>query len=40
MQGDALGADFETPLKFAALPNSRVVHLFHNKHELTFISSL
>ncbi len=25
--------------KFAKLPNSRVVHLFHNKHELTWISS-
>jgi 23S rRNA (cytidine2498-2'-O)-methyltransferase len=32
--------DFETPKRFAAIPGSRVVHLYHNKHELTWICSL
>jgi len=41
MQGDTGGAgsndlDFETPRRFAAIPNSEVVHLYHNKHELTW----
>jgi 23S rRNA (cytidine2498-2'-O)-methyltransferase len=30
-------ADFETPRRFAAIPGSQVVHLHHNKHELTWI---
>jgi 23S rRNA (cytidine2498-2'-O)-methyltransferase len=34
MQG---GADFETTRRFAAIPGSRVVHLYHNKHELTWM---
>lgn len=29
--------DFETAAKFAAIPGSRLVHLHHNKHELTWI---
>jgi 23S rRNA (cytidine2498-2'-O)-methyltransferase len=29
--------DFETPRLFAAVRESRVVHLYHNKHELTWI---
>lgn len=29
--------DFETLLKFAAVPHSRLVHLFQNKHELTWL---
>lgn len=29
--------DFETPRRFAAIPGSEVVHLHHNKHELTWI---
>jgi 23S rRNA (cytidine2498-2'-O)-methyltransferase len=37
MQGSADSADFETPRLFAALPGSRVIHLHHNKHELTWI---
>jgi 23S rRNA (cytidine2498-2'-O)-methyltransferase len=45
MQGDAGGAgragdlDFETPRRFAAIPGSEVVHLYHNKHELTWTMS-
>lgn len=31
--------DFETLMKFAAVPNSRVAHLFQNKHELTWFFS-
>jgi len=31
------GIDFETPRRFAAIPNSEVVHLYHNKHELTWL---
>jgi 23S rRNA (cytidine2498-2'-O)-methyltransferase len=34
MQGEG---DFETPRRFAAIPGSTVVHLHHNKHELTWI---
>ncbi|MDR2842417.1 MAG: hypothetical protein LBV52_04380 [Spirochaetaceae bacterium] len=34
MQGDC---DFETVKKFAAIPDSKVIHLYHNKHELTWI---
>ena len=29
--------DFETAARFAAIPGSRLVHLHHNKHELTWI---
>lgn len=29
--------DMEIPRRFAAIPSSRVVHLHHNKHELTWI---
>ncbi|MDR3139282.1 MAG: hypothetical protein LBT95_06355 [Treponema sp.] len=29
--------DFETTRRFAAIPGGRVVHLYHNKHELTWI---
>ena len=29
--------DHDIAHRFAAIPNSRVVHLFHNKHELTFL---
>ncbi|MDR2477719.1 MAG: hypothetical protein LBD48_00245 [Treponema sp.] len=40
MQGNAGGAaDFETPCRFAAIPGGTVVHLYHNKHELTWIKS-
>ena len=31
------GIDFETPKRFAAIPGSTVVHLYHNKHELTWM---
>ncbi|MFP3042147.1 hypothetical protein LQZ19_10060 [Treponema primitia] len=34
MQGDG---DFETSRRFAAIPGSAVVHLYHNKHELCWI---
>jgi 23S rRNA (cytidine2498-2'-O)-methyltransferase len=34
MQGEP---DFDTPRRFAAIPGSRVVHLYHNKHELTWM---
>jgi 23S rRNA (cytidine2498-2'-O)-methyltransferase len=42
MQGSAGGSaaasvDFETPRRFAAIPGSTVVHLYHNKHELTWL---
>jgi 23S rRNA (cytidine2498-2'-O)-methyltransferase len=36
MQGDTDDLDFETPRRFAAIPGT-VVHLYHNKHELTWI---
>ena len=29
--------DHETAEAFAAIPGGRVMHLFHNKHELTFV---
>jgi 23S rRNA (cytidine2498-2'-O)-methyltransferase len=29
--------DFDTPRRFAAIPGSQVVHLYHNKHELTWL---
>jgi 23S rRNA (cytidine2498-2'-O)-methyltransferase len=29
--------DFETPRRFANIPGSTVVHLYHNKHELTWM---
>ena len=35
MQGNV---DWELVSRFAAIPNSRVLHLNYNKHELTFIS--
>jgi len=34
MQGSA---DLDTPRRFAAIPGSRVLHLYHNKHELTWL---
>ncbi|MDR0375615.1 MAG: hypothetical protein LBH85_07825 [Treponema sp.] len=34
MQGEP---DFETTRRFAVIPGSRVTHLHHNKHELTWI---
>jgi 23S rRNA (cytidine2498-2'-O)-methyltransferase len=34
MQGSE--PDFETTRLFAAIPGSTVVHLYHNKHELTW----
>jgi 23S rRNA (cytidine2498-2'-O)-methyltransferase len=38
MQGGAdTAVDFDTPRRFAAIPGSRVVHLYHNKHELTWL---
>jgi 23S rRNA (cytidine2498-2'-O)-methyltransferase len=36
MQGDW---DAETTRLFAAIPGSKVVHLYHNKHELTWIKT-
>jgi 23S rRNA (cytidine2498-2'-O)-methyltransferase len=36
MQGEA---DFETTRRFAALPGGKVVHLYHNKHELTWMKT-
>ena len=36
MQGEA---DFETTRRFAAIPGSMVLHLYHNKHELTWIKT-
>src|SRR6185312_1203080 len=29
--------DHETAQRFAAIPGSRLMHLFHNKHELTWV---
>ncbi|MCL2192915.1 MAG: hypothetical protein FWB78_05930 [Treponema sp.] len=29
--------DFETPKRFARIPESMLVHLYHNKHELTWM---
>ena len=34
MQGDP---DFDTIRRFAAIPGSQVLHLYHNKHELSWI---
>jgi len=31
------GVDFDTPRRFASIPGSLVVHLHHNKHELTWM---
>jgi len=36
MQGSIGNLDFETPRRFAAIPGGEVVHLYHNKHELTW----
>jgi len=33
------GVDFDTPRRFAALPGSQVLHLYHNKHELTWMKT-
>jgi 23S rRNA (cytidine2498-2'-O)-methyltransferase len=35
--GSPGGTDFDTPRRFAAIPGSQVVHLYHNKHELTWL---
>ena len=41
MQGGVTsGADFQTPRRFAAIPGSAVVHLYHNKHELTWLKTV
>jgi 23S rRNA (cytidine2498-2'-O)-methyltransferase len=37
--GGAAEPDFDTPRRFAAVPGSTVVHLWHNKHELTWIKT-
>jgi 23S rRNA (cytidine2498-2'-O)-methyltransferase len=37
MQGDTGSLDFDTPRRFAAIPDGTVVHLYHNKHELTWM---
>ena len=34
---DRQQADFETPRLFAQIPGSKIIHLCHNKHELTWI---
>lgn len=34
MQGQG---DYDTPQRFSQIPGSRVIHLYHNKHELTWI---
>jgi len=40
MQGSVdNGVDFDTPRRFAAIPGSQVLHLYHNKHELTWIKT-
>lgn len=31
--------DFDIIKKFSAIPNSRIFHLFHNKHELTWVKT-
>jgi 23S rRNA (cytidine2498-2'-O)-methyltransferase len=33
---DANTVDFDTPRRFAEIPGSTLVHLYHNKHELTW----
>jgi 23S rRNA (cytidine2498-2'-O)-methyltransferase len=41
MRGSAeTGVDFDTPRRFAAIPGGAVVHLHHNKHELTWIAHM
>jgi 23S rRNA (cytidine2498-2'-O)-methyltransferase len=35
--GEIAEPDFDTPRRFAAIPGSQVVHLYHNKHELTWM---
>jgi 23S rRNA (cytidine2498-2'-O)-methyltransferase len=42
MQGvvDDGAVDFDTPRRFAAIPGSAVVHLYHNKHQLTWMRML
>jgi 23S rRNA (cytidine2498-2'-O)-methyltransferase len=44
MQGNVNGAgstlDFDSPRHFAAIPGGRVVHLYHNKHELTWLKTV
>jgi len=37
--GNSGSIDFETPKRFADIPGSKVIHLYHNKHELTWIHS-
>jgi len=39
MQGSVSDAamDFDIPRRFAAIPGSQVLHLYHNKHELTWM---
>jgi 23S rRNA (cytidine2498-2'-O)-methyltransferase len=37
MQGD--DCDWDTLAQFAAVPGSRLMHLYHNKHELTWLLS-
>ena len=32
-------ADFETPKRFAKIAGSKIVHLWHNKHELTWMKT-
>ena len=40
MQGNVSGGvDFYTPQRFAAIPGSQVLHLYHNKHELTWMKA-
>jgi 23S rRNA (cytidine2498-2'-O)-methyltransferase len=42
MQGAVGGAaepDFDTPRRFASIPGGVVVHLWHNRHELTWIKT-
>jgi 23S rRNA (cytidine2498-2'-O)-methyltransferase len=41
LQGTPEGreVDFETPRRFAAIPGGQVVHLYHNKHELTWMTA-
>ena len=34
------GADYDIVRQFAAIPGSTLMHLFHNKHELTFVKPL
>ena len=34
---DEAATDFEVMQAFAAIPGSRLLHLHHNKHELTWV---